>query len=107
MSPTRLLRLLAILMLVVTPVRVMASASTMGTHEVAIAIDLGHCDGADKSQKGQPSQHRHCSVTAPGVPLSAGALTDPFHAPALAAFWLTAIAVVGIPGDAATPPPKA
>jgi hypothetical protein len=107
MSPTSLLRLLAILMLVLTPVRVMASASAIGPHELAVAIDLGHCDDDGKPQKGQPGQHRHCSMAAPGVPADGGELADQTHAAGLTAFWIAATDTVGIAREAATPPPKA
>jgi hypothetical protein len=107
MSATRLLRLLAILMLLLAPIRVMAEGAAAGnTHTIMVAFDLGHCGGSDSSQKGQSRTHTHCSMAAPGVPAS-GEHVDARIDPAAADQpWSIFLEPHGLSPETTTPPPR-
>lgn len=71
MSARRALRVIAILMLLVTPLRMAAGgAATASLHSFEVTMNLGHCDGDSKSQNGRVRPHSHCSMAVPGVPSS-------------------------------------
>jgi hypothetical protein len=107
MSAMHFLRLLAIVALIMTPLRAMAhNKAATSVHDVQVMVDLGHCDTPNKSQKGQSRPHNHCTVAAPGLPASGGEVAArpplqdlPHERPSQ-----TALRRLG--PEAATPPPR-
>ena len=107
MSATRLLRLLAIFMLVLAPIRVMAQGAAAGNaHTILVAFDLGHCERSDSPQKGQSRTHTHCSIAAPGVPASGEQLATMTDPAAAGQPWSILLEPHSISPETTTPPPK-
>ena len=107
MSARRVLKAIAILMLLVTPLRLAAGgAATASPHNFEVAMTLGHCDGGEKSQKGQTRPHNHCSMAVPGIPTgSDGLLASPGRGTMPQAVAHQAFGS-GLGPEARTPPPR-
>jgi hypothetical protein len=103
----RLLRLMAIFLLLLTPLRMMAGGPAMASpHAMTVTIDLGHCESQGKDQKGQPRFHSHCSMAAPGIPLGGGEILAQPIVPAPAQPLALATSLRGLDPEATTPPPR-
>jgi hypothetical protein len=107
MSARRILRAIAILMLLVTPLRMAAGGAAMASmHSFEVTMNLGHCDGDSKSQKGQARPHSHCSMAVPGIPSGGDAVAlSPIAAMRAQAPPLDAY-LTGRGPEAKTPPPR-
>jgi hypothetical protein len=107
MSARRVLRIMAILMLLVTPLRLAAGGAAMASlHSFDVTMNLGHCDGDRKSDKGQARPHAHCSMAVPAIP-SGSETVAVLPGAAMRAQPLALDAYLnGLGPEARTPPPR-
>jgi hypothetical protein len=100
----RVVKLLAILFLLLLPVRI-AQAHGAGSPDAMIAaLDLGHCSGAT-ADKQHGRIHAHCSIVGDAASDMA-ALGDPFLVTAARPASFAAVGSMGPGPQAATPPPR-
>jgi hypothetical protein len=100
---------IAILMLLVTPLRMAGGGAAMATlHSFEVTMNLGHCDGDGdgKAQKGQSRPHSHSSMAVPGVPSGSEAPPLPPFPAMSARSTLLDAAIKGLGPEASTPPPR-
>lgn len=107
MSARRVLKVIAILMLLIAPLRIAAGGAAAATlHDFELTISLGHCEGESKSQNGQPRRHGHCSMAVPGTPVGSDAVGPAPEVKTRAEPLLTDAIAEGLGPEAMTPPPR-
>ncbi len=107
MSASSVLKAIAILMLLLAPLRIAAGGAVAASlHDFELTISLGHCEGESKSQNGQPRSHGHCSMAVPGAPVGSDAVGPPPEVKSRVEPLVTDAIAEGLGPEATTPPPR-
>jgi hypothetical protein len=107
MAAPHLLKLLAILAMLLLPLRLAeAAAGPAFAHDATVAFDLGHCSGDEAPAKQHPRAHVHCGMGSAQLAASMPPLDAWIENDKAASFLAHDQHVRAVRVDAPTPPPR-